>query len=376
MIALVLAEPAPWTEALLAAIRQVGPTRVFAPWALPGAHALLPARVRRFAERRTLEGVDAVPAWTVGEAALAAWARGRTDRQIRARFATRRWVGALARRWLPPDTRMVVAPALAARELFSQAPHAVHVLLEDLPSIRELHLALDRAAADHPEQAFLRRFRAPARTVARQEAERVLAEVLVVRNRDAWARAEARGQVALAFPRGAAFGAPPAPGPRGDRVLLAGLAAARSGSVAARALLEALPTLTLLVRGGEGADPALLQHPRAREATRSEREQLEGVALVIAPALCETGAREIEQAARAGIPVVATSQAAGLVDLTRAGQAVAAGDAQGLIAAVQAWLGRRVTPSAAAPGEETRAFAEALRAIAAERAAGAVRVRV
>lgn len=370
MIALVLPEPADWVETVIAAASRVGPVRIFAPWAL-GARpsSLLPEKVERFAARRRLLGARAVPGWVLGEAALAVWSRGQTDRQLAAGFAKRRWTAMLAARWMPDDAQVVIAPSLAAREPFSRARRAVHLLIEELPALRELHLDLDHAATAHPAQGFLRRFRAPAETVARQEAERVLAHAFVVRDRSALARAEAAGKVGLPLPRRVEPGSVESEAnPEEGRVLLAGLAAARNGALEALALLEALPQLTLRVRGGEGAARALLAHPRVQVSTAAERERLEGISVVIAPAWCEAHAPEVERAARAGIPVVATQRAAGFVDLSRAGEEVTPGDVEGLVSAVRRWLGRRLPP-APPPPDPVAALAQALQALKSERTA-------
>ena len=96
------------------------------------------------------------------------------------------------------------------------------------------------------------------------------------------------------------------------RVLLAGLAAARHGTMEALAAVAARPHVTLLVRPGEGMEPAdLLAHPQVAVADDAQRRHLRGVDLVLAPAWCETYLAEVTTAAAVGVPVVATQRAAG-----------------------------------------------------------------
>jgi hypothetical protein len=302
------------------------------------------------------------------EAALSAWAGARADRRLVSRFARRRLAGLLAARWLPEEAQLVIAPSLAARRVFAAAARrgASCVLVEDLPGIRGLHLDLDRAAARQPGDAFLRRFRAPPRIVAAQEAERALAQLLLVRSRHALEERLAAGfdrECVLPLPepprpessrggRGpdAARGKPPLPagppGPAAHRptLLLAGLATARSGLEQALDAAARIPGAVLLVREGEGAPRDLLRRPGVRRASAGEREGLEGVDVVLAPALCEGHPPEVRAAAAAGVPVVATRRAAGFVDLARAGREVEPGDAEGLWRAACDVLGAHPVP--------------------------------
>jgi len=221
----------------------------------------------------------------------------------------------------------VIAPSLAARSVFAAAPlGCLKILVEDLPSFRQLHADLDLAALAHPDCRFLRRYRAPARLVARQEAERVLADALLVRGRFAAEQRSDTGKPVLPvpLPRLELRRAPHAPGAR-RRVLLAGLATARNGSMEA---LEAFGDWELLVRPGEGMEPPdLLSRPNVRAA----RPTLDGVDLVIAPTWCESHPEELRRAAAAGVPAIATHRAAGWLDLTE----IPPGDAAALRAAAQ-----------------------------------------
>jgi hypothetical protein len=256
----------------------------------------------------------------------ALWARSRTDRRMKIRFARRRLVDHLAAAWLPRQARVVVAPSGGAERVFAVAKERglSTVLVHDLPCMRELQEDLDEAARRYPDCAFLRRFRAPRELLTRQEAERVLADQVLVRGRYAEQLLIERGVAAsrivrLTDPRPAGTAQPAAKGqerahPRGGRLtlLLAGLATARAGTNEALHALERRPDLTLLVRPGEGTEPLrLLAHPQVRIASVQERKQLAGVDVVLAPAWCESHPEEVVLAFARAIPVVATTRAAG-----------------------------------------------------------------
>ena len=151
-----------------------------------------------------------------------------------------------------------------------------------------------------PERAFLRRFRAPSSAIARQEAERVLADLILVRGPYAHALCVADGiaeaRLARLPPAPVALGAP---AQRTGRVRLAGLAAARHGLDTARAAARELGA-TLVVRIGEGTEPAdLARHPGI--ATDDGP-----VDAILCPAICETYAPEL---AEIGLPVIASPMA-------------------------------------------------------------------
>lgn len=315
---------------------------VLAPWAVGRALGALP--LARLARRRPAlpARVTAQPGWIAVEAALAAWARGDAARRLRARFALRRAVDRLAARMLDGQVAAVFAPNGAALRTFAAADArgVARFLVADLPSLRRLHADLDAAARVHPDARFLQRFRAPARVIARAEAEQVLATGVLARGDYARAALVAGGVPTariLRLPEPLAPSPPPARPPSVEkRVLLAGPAAARNGSYEALAALDALPSLTLLVRAGEGLEPArLLAHPRVRRAAPDEIARLDGVAAVVAPAWCESYPAEVRRARAAGVPALTTPQAAGFADGDpRAG--LRAGDSAALAAALAA----------------------------------------
>jgi hypothetical protein len=257
-----------------------------------------------------------------------AWARGAADRILALRFARRRIIGALAARALPRDATAVYAPSGAAERVFAvaRARGIETVLVHDLPSIRELHEDLDEAAARFPDCRFLRRFRASRDELVRQESERALADRVLVRG--AWARALVTSRCEAnveRLPEDAPRLSPRLESPKAPAFWLAGFAAARNGTNEALAMLDALPHATLLVRAGEGTEPArLLAHPRVRAAT-----DLGEASAVIAPAWCESYSPEIDRAAALGIPVIATERALGFAR----GTVIARGDASALVAA-------------------------------------------
>jgi hypothetical protein len=288
MIVIVAPENAPWLKPLTESLS--GEVRLIAPWKSP--------------------------LWLLVLAARRLVARGRTDRTMRATFLLRLLVGAFASYRLPKETRTVIAPALGAERLFAHA-HArgfETVLVEDLPDLAMLHADLDEAVVHHPHTPWLKRFRASPFWVQRQRRERDLSDRLLVRSAFAKRQLIAAGRAAETI---APLPTPPlrlAPNRKGRLVLFAGLAAARNG------IFEAIEAtrragLTLLVRTGEGSERVFLQgHPHVREATTVEREQLAGVGVVLAPAWCESHSREVEVAARLGVPVVATDRATGFVE--------------------------------------------------------------
>ena len=367
-ILVVAPEPAAWLAPLVARAAELAQVAadqvvVLAPWATSGALAMVSAwgfgRIGRALERRTLQlpaRVETQPGFLAFEAALLAWAGRDTARRLRARFLLRRAVGRLAAH-LVSDGRddrardqlvAVIAPSGAAERPFAQARSrgVARVLVEDLPGLRRLHADLDAAVRAHPDARFLSRYRAPARVVARNEAERVLATRILVRSdyaRDALIDAGlAPGQLAalpeaaLAPPDGAHASARPARPAHEGRcmtILLAGPATARGGSYEALRVLDALPSLTLLVRAGEGLEPAaLLAHPRVRRASARELTTLDGVDAVIAPAWCESHPPEVALARARGLPAITTRPAAGFASEDPHAQLVP-GDVPSLVAA-------------------------------------------
>ena len=230
MIVLVAPEPAAWIAPVAAAALRAGPVVIFAPWALPPALTALSSAAPLRRRALTVAPVRTLPGWIAVEALARLWSRSRTDRQMRARFALRGAVDALAARWLPRGCEVVIAPALAARRTFAEAivRGAATVLVEDLPSLRALHADLDAAAARHPAARFLGHFRASPAVVAAQEAERVLARCVLVRSHHARSQHGGRPPGAMLDLPTALIATTAAQGTQAGstrRVLLAGLAA-------------------------------------------------------------------------------------------------------------------------------------------------------
>lgn len=221
---------------------------------------------------------------------------------------------------LPADATRVYAPSLGARRILAEARRRgiEGVLVEDLPDLRQLHEDLDRAARRHPHCPLLRRFRAPHAVVARQEAERVLADRRL-NDRPGEGEPIDWGRPAWVSPR------------RGPAVLLSGLPVARNGTNEALAAMAGLER-PLLARRGEVVEPgdAELQL-RPAEALA----ELDGIGLVIAPALVEGRHPVLAQAVAAGVPTIATPQAAGRLSVD---ERVAPGDVIALSEAIRRHL--------------------------------------
>ena len=347
---LVLApEPAPWLSHLASLLTREA--EVLAPWALPRLPdwGPLPTRLRQAWTRRTLpvpEGfrVWGLPGWGAVEAGMRVAARS-TAATFQARFTLRRRWAQAASALLPASVETVLAPSLGAREVFAMARRrgARCVLVEDLPSLRALHADLDAAAVRHPEEAFLRNHRASAEDVARQEAERVLADEIWVRGELALERLRLAGHVPeklrrLHFPPDREPSqAPRLPQRHGPHVaLLAGPALARGGLREALAVLDERPQWNLWVRPAEGTDPRHLNHPRVRKVTAQVQRTLQQVDVVLAPAWCESHLGELAQARAQGIPIIATDRAAGFWPC----RAIPRGDVPALIAELDAVTAR------------------------------------
>lgn len=349
---LVLApEPAPWLQQLSWVLGPMEQGEVLAPWALPPLlKEWLPAprRLRAAWGRRTIpvpQGfrVWGLPGWAAVEGGmrLAAPSAAAT---FRARFALRKRVAQAAAALLPRSVETVIAPSLCAREVFAMARSrgARCVLVEDLPSLRALHADLDEAASRHPEEDFLRNHRASAEDVARQEAERLLADELWVRSEFCRERLLSAGHSSerireLSPPLEAAGSARPAPRHRPEAqtqwvALLAGPALARGGLREALAAVEARPQWSLWVRPAEGTDPQHLSHPRVRRVTEKEQRALLGVDAVLAPSWCESHPPELARAVARGIPVIATDRASGFLPC----QTVPRGNVPALVAELDA----------------------------------------
>lgn len=240
-------------------------------------------------------------------------ALGSTTRPLVSALGQRRMLGHWAAAALPSSPRSgftVVAPSLAAREVFAraQARGLRTALFLDLPHLLALHADLDRAARGFPDDAYLRHFRAPAWAIARQRAELELADEILVRGEHAAGAVtpRLRSQQQLAH-----LDAQPA-GPHLtlDRsatapLLLAGPAAARSGFPLAAAAAQALGR-PLLCRRTPATEPHYLAHPAVRWL---EEGELPAVAAVLAPALCEA---YVHVQAPAGLPIVGSDRAEGV----------------------------------------------------------------
>ncbi len=305
-IAMISAAPGNALAPLAEACSEVAPVERWSPLALPGWLGRVPGPLGRYAARRAqpMPLLPRAPHLLATDAALRAWARDRTDRRYRADFLLRAaidaWAAGLVRRRRP---RMVIAPSLAARRTFAaaRAVGAATVLVLDVPLLRALHRDLDRAAARWPERAFLRRFRAPSWAIARQEAERVMADLILVRGAYAHALCLADGVPEARLARLPERPPPALPTPlaRTGRIRLAGLAGARPGVDTALAAARALG-LELVVRVGEGTEPAGLA-------------RLPGVATddgpadaIVCPAVCETYPDLVRAT---GVPVIASPMA-------------------------------------------------------------------
>ncbi len=340
---------APGGSPLLDACRDLSDTEVWCPLAAPTWLARAPGAVGRYARRRSSsEHAITAPSLLAVDAGLRAWARGQTDRRYLGEFLLRSaidaWAATLVRRRKP---RVVIASSLAARRTFAAARSvgAKCVLVLDVPLLRALHRDLDRAAEVWPERRFLRRFRAPSWAIARQEAERVLADVILVRGAYAKRLCLADG---IPEARLALLPAPPAMpfavrSLATGRIRLAGLAVARHGVDTALAAARLLG-LTLVVRTGEGSEPADLA-------------QLPGVAVdhdpvdaIICPAICETYPAEL----RSSLPVIASPMAS--VD----GLGPEPYDAEAFAAAIEQAL--RAPVPAALPARSMRSLLASLRA--------------
>ena len=308
-IAIIAATAGRPLDALVTACREVAATELWSPLATPSWLARSPGAIGRYAERRRVAhhvDVDA-PYLLAVDAGLRALGAGRTDRRYRADFALRAaidaWAAREVRRRRP---RVVVAPSLAAQRTFAAAREigAATVLAVDLPLLRALNRDLDRAARAWPDRGFLRRFRAPSWAIARQEAERVMADLVLVRGAYAHALCRADGVPAAQLamlpvppqPKPHAWTPPPAPT---GRIQLAGLAAARHGVDTALAVARELGR-TLVVRVGEGTEPGDLVH-RAGVAVDDGP-----VDAIVCPAVCETYPAEVRAT---GIPVIASPMA-------------------------------------------------------------------
>ena len=191
------------------------------------------------------------------------------------------------------------------------------VLMPGLP-LRTLQARLDDAFAAHPERTLLRDFRANPRLVeteweALQAARRIVtphAEIAALFP-DQAIRLQWQMPLVTANPSAAA-------NPtviKGRAVAFPGPTHARKGAYELRNVARAL-SLEVVLLGGELEGADFWQGVKTRRvAARSGTDWLEGVSVVVQPALVEEKPRRLLEALAWGIPVIATS-ACGLGDLS------------------------------------------------------------
>lgn len=296
-------EESPWSATLLARFAAVSTTERLFPTA-----ERLPLRLRAFGH----------VARTAGRVAAFA---SPSARALVSGLGQRRMLGHWAAAALPGRPRSgvtVIAPSLAAREVFAraQARGLRTALFLDLPHFLALHGDLDRAALRLPDDDYLRHFRAPAWAIARQRAELELADEVLVRGDYAASlvapRLRPQQQLAVIAP------APSGPRLAHDRaaeapLLLAGPASARGGFPIAAAAAARLGR-PLLARRSPATEPrylgpAVAGAPSGFANVRwlAEGEPLPPVAAVLAPALCES---YVHLQAPAQLPIIASDRAA------------------------------------------------------------------
>lgn len=292
------AEDSPWSAALLARFAAVSTTERLFPTA-----ERLPLRLRALG--RAARTAGRVAALTSPGA-----------RALVSGLGQRRMLGHWAAAALPARPKSgvtVIAPSLAAREVFAraQARGLRTALFLDLPHFLALHGDLDRAALRLPEDDYLRHFRAPSWAIARQRAELELADEVLVRGDYAASvvapRLRPQQQLAVIAP------SPSGPRLSHDRsseapLLLAGPAAARAGFPIAAAAAARLGR-TLLVRRSAATEARYLASGAFGEVRwLAEGAPLPPVAAVLAPALCES---YVHAQAPLELPIVLSDRAAG-----------------------------------------------------------------
>ena len=317
-----LSEPTPW---LRAAIQKYSDTALdlLAPWALPPwAKRLSPSPLKRFIAQRTANEARGAMGFTALEVFARLYSRGQRDKIFQSQFGLRQAASIWAARTSEVQgATCILAPSLSARRPFAANSSAEAVLLLDLPLFRTMHEDLDRAAAAHPDCAFLRRYRAPGWAIVEQECEIAMANRIVVRGRFAQQELIKLGvppeRITMAEVPHTRVRPRRTRVPGELHVLLPGLAAARHGTEQVLAALNARPWLRIALRPGEGAEPAsLIKHPQVRLAHAASLCEVDAL---LAPSLCEAYFPEVRIAAASGIPVIATMRAAGAVpheDLT------------------------------------------------------------
>ncbi len=324
-VLVVAPEPADWVKPTIAALAELGPVHVVAPWALPPS-ATRWTRAIAFAQRRRLDAAS-ITAWFPGfsalELVLRAYTRGRAHRgyatRMMMRAAVDRAVALGLRRGNWPNARTVLAPSLAARRTLAaaRARGLRGGLLEDLPDLARLSSTLDRSAAAYPDCPFLANHRPPRWAVVDQRCERELAHGVGVRGAFAWQRLAPRFEAQLfAIPRASGTPRPagtPSSIPTSPTVLLAGPAVGRSGTMHLSALANRMPQVSFAVQATTPTEPAaLLAHPRVHVASAAQLE-LNGVQAVLSLSPVECHPAAVRRAIERGVPVVGTVESLGQV---------------------------------------------------------------
>ncbi|MBL8924291.1 MAG: hypothetical protein JNJ54_35915 [Myxococcaceae bacterium] len=302
-------EPAPWVAPLLESMN-CADVALVAPWASGAIAGLRPLTLPGW---RVLRAVGRRAGAVLGGGADLALG-------LRIRQAVDEAVAAL----LPRTVRAVFAPSIGAHRVFARTPRAEHVLLMDLPVLRQLHADLDDAAEVLPRATFLENYRAPRALLVRQEEELVLASRVLVTSRYARQRLRSRGVPparlgVLSMP---ARALQLTPAPASPNVLLAGTTASRCGLELALEAIEQTRELVLWARRGPGSSAAALRHPRLRLVEGAPPP----VRCVVAPSWVEAHAPEAAAAVAVGVPLLATERALGFAEQGRAVTLMRPGD--------------------------------------------------
>lgn len=216
---------------------------------------------------------------------------------------------------------------------------SVEVLMTRLP-LRTLHELLDSAYAEHPERATLDEYRAPdwmvrAEWEALKDAERIVTPHAAI-------AALFPGRSILlewSFPQRS-------PAVPGTAIAFPGPTAARKGAYELREAAMALDLEVVLV-GSELEGAHFWDRVRTRRIAEGG-DWLDGVGVVVQPALVEDCPRRLLDALAAGVPVVAT-EACGLRDTTRV-TSVVPGDADSLSEVLEALLLRSPASASSSRG--------------------------
>ena len=253
---------------------------------------------------------------------------------------------ALARRFarsLTPDTTHLCVSQTLLPFLW-RAGHlggrTFDVLMTRLP-LETLHARLESTAQTHPERAgTLTEFRAPQWLVEAEKAALTAAAKLITPH----------SEIAAQFPSRVLrldWSLPEAkPTLRGATVAFPGPTAARKGAYALREVARECD-LEVVLLGSELEGDDFWQGIRTRRVARdSGQNWLEGVAVVVQPALVEDRPRLLLAALAAGVPVIATP-ACGLGDFADV-TSVPYGDAEALKVAILQSLPAPGTPDCAA----------------------------